>query len=156
VKFEEISKQLTALLVEYSIEIQKLGNTEIPLVVVQLADIREISRRIQKGGDFKFNSLEGISVSQRKTELIVSYFFNTLTNPATVVIRGNVSLKNVGESGSIDSISDIWPSAQLHEQEASDLFGLRFGGTVYNRMLTVDQRGSSDTVRYPMRRELDA
>ena len=37
-------------------------------------------------------------------------------------------LKIPGESGAVDTVSDIWPTANWHEREAYDMMGIKFNG----------------------------
>lgn len=42
--------------------------------------------------------------------------------------RGNVKVRIPRDSASIKSVSDLWPSAQMHERENHELFGVTFVG----------------------------
>jgi len=46
----------------------------------------------------------------------------------TKKVRSILKVRIAKESSTIESVSDLWPGAQIHEREAHELFGIGFRG----------------------------
>jgi NADH:ubiquinone oxidoreductase subunit C len=57
-----------------------------------------------------------------KTQLTMVYHLTSTIHRYTVVLRANLSRT----APEIETVSDIWRTAEFHEREVFDLFGVRF------------------------------
>ncbi|MCW3088813.1 MAG: dehydrogenase (ubiquinone) 30 kDa subunit [Sediminibacterium sp.] len=82
-----------------------------------------------------------------KTHLAAVYHLSSTTYRHTIVIKANLD-PVVPE---IDTVSDIWRTAEFHEREAYDLFGVQYKGHPDLRRLIL----TDDFVGYPLRKDFE-
>ncbi len=85
---------------------------------------------------------------QPKSDFTVIYQLSSLSRNEDIRLK----LATSGEYPSVKSITSIWPSASWYENEAHDMFGIRFEGHPYPRRLLMPQWWKG----YPLRKEYPA
>ena len=82
-----------------------------------------------------------------KTHFSVVYHLSSTTYRHTIVIKANVDAVNP----EIETVSDIWRTAEFHEREVYDLFGVKFlhHPDLRRLILTDDFEG------YPLRKNFE-
>ncbi|MBG9377446.1 NADH-quinone oxidoreductase subunit C [Panacibacter sp. DH6] len=82
-----------------------------------------------------------------KTHLAMVYHLRSTTTQDTVVVKAKLDRENP----QIATVSDIWRTAEFHEREAYDLFGVQFIGhpDLRRLFLTDDYEG------FPLRKDFE-
>ena len=80
--------------------------------------------------------------------MIVVYHLQSTLHHHQLVIKAKT---NTRENPTIDTVCDIWRTAELHEREVFDLFGIVFNNHPDLRRLLL----TDDWVGYPMRKDYD-
>lgn len=82
-----------------------------------------------------------------KTHLAIVYHLRSTTTQDTVVVKAKLDRENP----QIATVSDIWRTAEFHEREAYDLFGVQFIGhpDLRRLFLTDDYEG------FPLRKDFE-
>ncbi len=106
---------------------------------VLLADLKS---NPQTAFDFLF-CLTGVDWPQH---MEVVYHLKSTSYNHQLVIKGKISSR---ENPEIDTVSDIWRTAEFHEREAFDLFGITFRNHPDLRRLLL----TDDWVGYPLRKD---
>jgi NADH:ubiquinone oxidoreductase subunit C len=75
------------------------------------------------------------------------YHLSSTTHRHTIVIKAKVDRADAR----IDSVVDIWKTAEFHEREVYDLFGVRFTNHPDLRRLIL----TDDFEGYPLRKDYD-
>ncbi len=106
----------------------------IPTVWIAPASIREVTRYLQSEIDRPYRSLYDLTaiderlrthrVGQPASDFTVVY--HLLSYGRNQMLRLKVAL--LGDMPSIDSVTDVWTSANWYEREVYDMFGIRFDG----------------------------
>jgi NADH-quinone oxidoreductase subunit C len=100
------------------------GTALDPYVVVPAPAIHEVGEYLRHDSRLQFDSLmclSGVDYGPDKTLEVVYHLHSTsLRHKMTL----KVELPRQG--GSMPTVSDIWRTAEWHEREAYDLFGMRF------------------------------
>ncbi len=88
-------------------------------------DLREIAKFCRDKLSFDY-LLDVTSIDNHGEEPRFEIVYHLYSMPHTVHLR--FKLKVSEEIGAVDTVSDIWPTANWHEREAYDMMGIRFNG----------------------------
>ena len=89
---------------------------------VDASNWKMIAQQLRSKEDFQFDYLFCVTCVDWKTHLTMVYFLTSTTYRHTLVIKTKLD-RNDPE---IETVSDIWRTAEFHEREAYDLFGVKF------------------------------
>ena len=92
---------------------------------IQEPDLREIATFCRDNLSFDY-LLDITSIDNFGEEPRFEIVYHLYSMPHAVHLR--LKLKLSEEVGSIDTISDIWPTADWHEREIYDMMGIKFNG----------------------------
>jgi NADH-quinone oxidoreductase subunit C len=100
------------------------GEARDPYVVVDATAIHAIGEYLRHHAELQFDllmCLSGVDYGAEKTLGVVYHLYST-------VLRHQITLKVEipRQGGALPSVSDIWRTADWHERETYDLFGMRF------------------------------
>jgi NADH:ubiquinone oxidoreductase subunit C len=106
--------------------------TEVTLLPSQLYAIAKLLREKEEAQfDFLFN-LTGVDYGQ---DLGVVYHLRSTVHGHSIVLKTRTSDR---VNPNIDSVSDLWETANLHEREVYDLLGIKFTNHPDLRRLFLD------------------
>src|SRR3954468_5628880 len=92
---------------------------------ISAADLREVARFCRD--DLSFDYLIDItSVDNAGQEPRFEIVYELYSLTLAVHLRLKLSVSEI--VGAVDTISDIWPTANWHEREIYDMMGIRFNG----------------------------
>jgi NADH-quinone oxidoreductase subunit C len=98
------------------------GETSFRIAAIDLREIMEFCR-----DKFSFDYLIDItSIDNFGEEPRFEIVYHLYSMPQAVHLR--LKLKVPEEAGAVDTVSDIWPTANWHEREIYDLMGIKFKG----------------------------
>ena len=104
------------------------GNPEAvdPYIVVEASAIHEVGEHLQRAPDMQFDSLmclSGVDYGPDKT-------LGVVYNLHATALRHKITLKVEvpRQDGVVPTVCDLWRTAEWHEREAYDMFGMRFAG----------------------------
>jgi len=83
---------------------------------------KEVAEKLRHGAGLDFDYLFCITGVDWKTHLSLVYHLSSTKHRQSLVIKSILD-RNQPE---IETVSDIWRTAEFHEREAYDLFGIRF------------------------------
>jgi NADH-quinone oxidoreductase subunit C len=97
-----------------------------PYIVVEASAIHEVGERLRRDPDMQFDSLmclSGVDYGPDKTLGVVYHLHST-------ALRHKITLKVEvpRQDGIVPTVCDLWRTAEWHEREAYDLFGIHFAG----------------------------
>lgn len=121
-------------------------NKQYPEFVVPASDVRPLAEILKNDPAAGFDYLFCLTASDRKDGLHVIYYVNSTTLGHSMMLRVVVPDK---QNPVVPSVSDVWRSAEYHEREVFDLFGIRFEGNPDLRRLFLDD----DWTGYPLRKD---
>ncbi|MGQ4808953.1 NAD(P)H-quinone oxidoreductase subunit J, chloroplastic [Candidatus Entotheonellaceae bacterium PAL068K] len=100
------------------------GEAADPYVVVAAPAVHDIAEYLRHEADLHFDSLmclSGVDYGPEKTIGVV-YHLASMTQRHKITLRVEVPRQD----GSLPTVCDIWRTADWHEREAYDLYGMRF------------------------------
>ncbi|CAN5217536.1 hypothetical protein BH11BAC6_BH11BAC6_05280 [soil metagenome] len=121
--------------------------TEWITILVEPSAWKNIAEELRKNNDLDFDFLFCISCVDWKTHLTMVYHLTSTTYRHTIVVKSKLDRNDP----QIETVSDIWRTAEFHEREAYDLFGVRFIGHPDLRRLFL----TDDYVGFPLRKDFE-
>ena len=92
---------------------------------ISAIDLRDIARFCRDQLSFDY-LLDITSIDNHEQEPRFEIVYHLYSMPHTVHLR--LTLKISEEISAVDTVSDIWPTANWHEREAYDMMGISFNG----------------------------
>jgi NADH-quinone oxidoreductase subunit C len=92
-------------------------------VIVAPSKLHSLASQLRENKETLFDFLVSITGVDYGPDLGLIYHLCSTKYQHTVVIKTRTSDR---ENPQVDSVSDIWKAADLHEREAFDLLGIRF------------------------------
>jgi len=123
---------------------------ELTLVVAH-EQLRRVCDYLRAAPGLEFDFLSDISVVDRfPLEPRFELNYHLLSIPTRQPLRLRVRLH--GSDPLVDTVSTVWPTADWHEREAFDLFGLRFAGHPDLRRILMPENWEGHPLRkdYPV------
>lgn len=102
---------------------------------------------VLKNGDLLMDYLFCLTCIDWKTHLTMVYHLSSTKHRHTIVIKSNLD-RNQPE---IDTVSAIWRTAEFHEREVFELFGVQFRNHPDLRKLIL----TDDFEGYPLRKDFE-
>ncbi len=108
---------------------------------------RNFARQLKEEGDLRFDYLFCMTAVDWKTHIQLVYHLTSTQYRHTLVVK----MKLDRAEPVIDTVSDLWRTAEFHEREAYDLMGILFTGHPDLRRLfmTPEHEG------YPLRKDYE-
>jgi len=111
------------------------------------ADGKSIFRRLRHTPGLDFDYLFCLTCVDWKTHFTMVYHLSSTLHRQSLVIK----IKLDRDQPEIETVSDIWLTAEFHEREVYDLFGVRFLGHPDLRRLFLTE----DWVGWPLRKDYE-
>ena len=96
---------------------------------------------------FHFDYLFCLTCIDWKTHLTMVYHLSSTSFRHTIVVKANLDRENP----QINTVSDIWRTAEFHEREVFELFGVQFLEHPDLRKLIL----TDDFIGYPLRKDFE-
>lgn len=140
---EEIKVELAAL--PFTLPIDETG--EWLNISVEHFQLKEFVQRLRYKEGLVFDFLFSLTCIDWKTHFTIVYHLTSTIHRHTVVIK----VKLDRDDPKIETVSDIWRTAEFHEREVYDLFGVKFINhpDLRRLMLTDEWEG------YPLRKDYE-
>jgi len=141
---EELKIKITELLPAATFE----DGGEWINVLIDPANWLFFADQLRNSGDLNFDYLFCLTCIDFKTHLTMVYHFTSTTHRHTVVVKSKLD-RNKPE---IETISHIWRTADFHEREVYELFGVNFLNHPDLRLLILPDGWEG---RNPMRKDYE-
>jgi NADH:ubiquinone oxidoreductase subunit C len=115
-------------------------------ISVEPADFRSFAASL-KGSILKLDYLFCLTCIDWKTHLTMVYHFSSTAHRNTIVVKVKLD-RNKPE---IETVSDIWRTAEFHEREVFELFGVQFINHPDLRKLIL----TDDFEGFPLRKDFE-
>ena len=120
---EIILNQLSASLPNVQVETSEFKD-ELTLQV-QKKDVVDVCKVLKNDSELKFIQCEDVTAidwARRKNRFTVVYHLFSLKNKFRLVVKADVDESDCN----IDTVSSVWRSANWHERETYDMYGIHF------------------------------
>jgi NADH-quinone oxidoreductase subunit C len=140
---EELKERLGTLLPSPAFE----EGTEWATVLVDPVAWEGLASKLRRGGGLDLDYLFCVTAVDWRTHLGIVYHLTSTIHRHTLVVK----VKLDREHPVIRTVSDIWRTAEFHEREAFDLFGIEFTGHPDLRRLFM----TDDWKGWPLRKDYE-
>jgi NADH/F420H2 dehydrogenase subunit C len=123
-------------------------NSQWPTMNIESVDWRKLAEALKSDNELAFDYLFCVTCVDWKTHLTMVYHLSSTTHRHTIVVKAKIADRN---NAKIDSVYNIWATAELNEREAYDLFGVHFTNHPDLRRLFLTE----DWVGYPLRKDYE-
>ena len=115
-------------------------------ITVQPEQLLQLMSQLKTNSETNFDYLFCLSGMDWGKELGVVYHLESTTHRHTIVVKVKLSDR---ENPTLDTVSDIWFTADFHEREVFDFFGIKFNNhpNLKRLFLTEDWDG------FPLRKD---
>jgi NADH-quinone oxidoreductase subunit C len=137
--------QLTEFIRSLGIELVISEGKQFCEVVVQPGKLRELAIILKDNESTRFDFLFCQSGVDYKQNLAVVYHLRSTVHGHTIVLKTMTSDRN---RPLMDTVADIWKTAEFHEREIFDLLGIRFYGHPDMRRFFLEPSAG-----YPLRKD---
>ncbi|MBK7098730.1 MAG: NADH-quinone oxidoreductase subunit C [Sphingobacteriales bacterium] len=117
-------------------------------MTVPAADWLQVAQLLRNFGDFPFDYLFCLTCIDWKTKLTMVYHLSAISTRDTVVVKVDLDRNNP----EIESVAQIWKTANFHEREVCELFGVNFLNHPDLRLLILPDGWEG---RNPMRKDFE-
>ncbi len=108
---------------------------------------KSVALQLCSGADLSFDYLFCLTCIDWKTHFTMVMHLTSTTQRHSVIVKTKLERNNP----SIDTVSDIWRTAEFHEREVYDLFGVQFQGHPDMRRLFM----TDDWKGWPLRKDYE-
>ena len=140
---EELKLNLSELLPTAVFE----EGTEWLTVVVDVSAWKGFAKQLRFSTDLAFDYLFCVTCVDWKTHFNMVYHFTSTIHRHTIVVKSKLDHINP----EIETVCDIWRTAEFHEREAYDLFGVKFNNHPDLRRLFM----TDDWKGWPLRKDYE-
>ena len=141
---EQLTSQLTAILPELKFE----KNDQFLTIIIAKDKLHSFCKTIKDKEELNFDYLFCLTGIDWKTHLGVIYHLNSSIHKHSIVIKVKEEDR---KNPTIDTVSDLWKTAEFHEREVFDLFGIKFNHHPDLRRIFLDD----DWQGYPLRKDYE-
>ena len=115
-------------------------------ILIEPAQWKPLAKQL-RNQPHNYNYLFCLTCIDWKTQLTMVYHLSSTTHRHTIVFKINLDRTNPV----IDTVCDIWRTAEFHEREVFELFGVHFHQHPDLRKLIL----TDDFVGYPLRKDFE-
>ena len=117
-------------------------------VAINSSNWLALAKELRTSDEFLYEYLFCVTCVDWKTHLSMVYHLESFQNKNIIVIKAKIENRNAPV---IESVSSIWRTADFHEREAYDLFGVVFQNHPDLRRLFL----TDDWVGWPLRKDYE-
>jgi NADH-quinone oxidoreductase subunit C len=114
-------------------------------ILVASHELKPLMKALRSKAEFSFDYLFCLTCVDWKTHLSMVYHLLSREHKHAVVVKAKIADCN---SPAIDTVCDIWKTANFHEREVYDLFGVKFLNHPDLRRILLDE----DWKGFPLRK----
>ncbi len=138
---EEIKQQVSAIFPNVTYD----ESGEFLNIVTTPEEFRALMETLRNSTEFSFDYLFCLTCIDWKTHLMMVYHLLSKKHRHNIVVKAKITDCN---TPSINTICDIWQTANFHEREVYDLFGVKFINHPDMRRILLDE----EWIGYPLRK----
>jgi len=142
---EELKNKIISFGIEISFP-EEVEATQFLTLSVDSAHLHQLAKQLKEDTDTSFDYMFCQTGIDWEENLEVVYHLRSTSHGHEVVVRTQITER---ENPAVDSVYDLWKTADFHEREIFDLLGIRFNNHPDLRRIFLDD----DWEGYPLRKD---
>jgi len=142
-EIEKLKEKITAKF--EGVEFEEQGSQFLN-VIIPPDQLKPLALFLRNDPELSFDFLFCLTGVDWLTHLMVVYHLTSLDHRHTIVTKVKIPDR---ENPAVETVCDIWKTAEFHEREVYDLFGIKFNNHPDLRRILLDE----DWKGYPMRKD---
>ncbi|MFZ1322890.1 MAG: NADH-quinone oxidoreductase subunit C [Ignavibacteria bacterium] len=122
------------------------GESQFLNVIIKPEELHSLCEFLKNNPDTNFDYLFCLTALDYPTHLFTVYHMTSSQSTISLVVKVKIEDK---ETPSVDSVCDIWKTAEFHEREVYDLFGIKFNNHPDLRRILLEDNWEG----YPLRKD---
>ena len=144
---EELKNKLISFGIDISFpEEVEAEETQILTLIVHPSKLHKLAIQLKEDNDTSFDFMFCQTGIDWLENMEVVYHLRSTSHDHEVVVRAQITDR---EDPTVDSVYDLWKTADFHEREIFDLLGIRFNNHPDLRRIFLDD----DWEGYPLRKD---
>jgi len=139
---EKLKEKVLTLVPEAELEESK----QFPAFIIPAGKLHSLAVSLKEGEDTAFDYLFCESGADMVKYLMVVYHLESIKYGHAIVLKVKTEDR---ENPVFDTVCDIWKTAEFHEREIYDMFGIRFANHPDLRRIFLEE----SWVGYPLRKD---
>ncbi len=139
---EKLKEKVLAVVPDAQFE----DNKQHLIAVVTPENIHKLAKNLKESTDTSFDYLFSLSGVDMGSYFAVVYHLTSTKHNHYIVLKAKIADK---QNPAVDTVCDIWLTAEFHEREAFDFFGIKFNNHPDLRRLFLPE----DWDGYPLRKD---
>jgi NADH:ubiquinone oxidoreductase subunit C len=127
-------------------EAEFLENKQYVDFIVPEEKMLKACKLLTENDELALDYLISLTAVDWKTHFMVVYHINSSRHNHTVVMK----VKADRENPVVNTVCKVWPTAEFHERETFDMFGIHFRNHPDMRRIFLDE---TDIIGYPLRKD---
>lgn len=119
-------EQLNKAVPSSILDVRRFGRSDILSIWVETQSIDLLASTVKAHLDLQLDWLENLSVIELEGALVITYFLRSFSKDTKLIIRSSVVPSTAHEYVNVPSIRSIWSMGKPMEDEAEEMFGIRF------------------------------
>jgi len=140
------NNRLQELIKSFLPEAEVTEDKQFLTITIDKSLLHQLAEKLKDSVETRFDYLFCESAVDYNDHLMMVYHLDSTTHRHQLVLKSKITDR---ENPEIDSVCDLWETANYHEREIFDLFGIRFIGHTDMRKIFLD----NDWVGFPMRKD---
>ena len=137
--------RLSELIRSFDKEIEIIEGKQFLEIIVPASNLYQIAKQLKGNEDTYFDFLFCLSGVDYGKDLGVVYHIRSTKYNHSIVLKTKTSDR---DNPTIDSVADIWNTAEFHEREVFDMIGIKFNNHPDMRRLFLNRSWG-----YPLRKD---
>ena len=138
---EELTDRINHLFAGYAIS----KDVQFPEMTVPSGSLAETAAILKNDPELQFDYLISLTAVDFGDRFTMVYHLDSTEFNHMMVLKAEITDH---ENPSVETVSNVWKTAEFHEREVFDLFGIRFNGHPDLRRLFLDE-----DYGYPLRKD---
>jgi NADH-quinone oxidoreductase subunit C len=138
-------QEIKTILESWNAGVEIVDSRQYLEVIVPGENLHNFSEKLKTSPELQFDFLLDVTAVDWTDRFTMVYHLTSSVLHHVVVIKSNISNHETPE---IDTLSDIWHTAEFQEREVFDLFGIRFRNHADLRRLFLE-----DDWGFPLRKD---
>ncbi|MEI7491846.1 MAG: NADH-quinone oxidoreductase subunit C [Bacteroidota bacterium] len=140
------NETLKARILEIAPDAQQEENKQFLTLLLPAARLHDLAIKLKNSPDLAFDFLFCLSGVDYIKQLAVVYHLRSTQHKHALVIKVKTDDR---VNPNFDTVCDIWRTAEFHERETYDMFGIRFNNHPDMRRIFLEE----DWKGYPLRKD---